>query len=103
MIRPSESARPELCAESSPLNCRSSIFSVGFLRHKDAQALRSSQRLDRELAPLVLMRRTNAGAPNRKQFALVQYPHNAQKPGNSSYRNQKGEYRYLSPVEAIVL
>jgi hypothetical protein len=51
----------------------------------------------------VLMRRTNAGAPNRKQFALVQYPHNAQKPGNSSYRNQKGEHRYLSPVEAIVI
>ena len=49
------------------------------------------------------MRRAKAGAPNRKQFALVQYPHNAQKPGNSGYRNQKGEYRYLSPVEEIVL
>jgi hypothetical protein len=49
------------------------------------------------------MPRAKAGAPNRKQFALVQYPHNAQKPGNSGDRNQKGEYRYLAPVEAIVL
>ena len=49
------------------------------------------------------MRRANAGAPNREQFGLVQYPHNAQKPGNSGDSNQKSEYRYLSPVEAIVL
>jgi hypothetical protein len=101
-LRPSECERPELCIESSPLNCKSSIFSVGSLCHRDAQARRPSQRLGRGLAPLVLMPRAKAGAPNRKQFALVQYPHNAQKPGNSGDRNQKGEYRYLSPVKAIV-
>ena len=49
------------------------------------------------------MRRANGGAPNREQFALVQYPHNAQKPGNSGDRDQESEYRYLSPIEAIVL
>jgi hypothetical protein len=45
----------------------------------------------------------NEGAPNRDQFALVQYPHNTQKPSNSGNRHQNGEYRYLSPVEVIVL
>ena len=49
------------------------------------------------------MRRSNAGAPNREQFCLVQYPHNTQKPGYSGDSDQESEYRYLSPVEAIVL
>lgn len=59
--------------------------------------------LDRELAPLVLLRRANAGTPNREPFCLVQHPHNAQQRGNSSNNNQNGEYRYLSPGEVIVL
>jgi hypothetical protein len=48
------------------------------------------------------MRRSNAGAPNREPFALVQYPHDTQKPGNSGNCNQEGEHRYLSAVELIV-
>ena len=43
------------------------------------------------------------GTPNREPFCLVQHPHNAQQRGNSSNNNQNGEYRYLSPVEVIVL
>jgi hypothetical protein len=60
-------------------------------------------RLGRELAPLVLTRRSNAGAPNREQLSLVQYPHNSQKPGNSGDCDQECEYRYLPAVELIVL
>ena len=51
----------------------------------------------------MLMRHANVGAPNRDQFALVQYPHHAKKASNSGNRYQNGEYRYLSPFEVIVL
>jgi hypothetical protein len=49
------------------------------------------------------MRRSNAGAPNREQFGLMQYPHKTQKPSNSGDSDQESEDRYLSPVEAIVV
>ena len=90
--------------EEFALNCKIVSLSRRRLYAKDARKLTGRANvLDRELAPLVLMRRANAGAPNREQFALVQYPHNTQKPGNSGDRDQECEYRYLSPIEAIVL
>ena len=71
---------------------------------KDARNLTGrDQVLDRELAPLVLLRRANARYAEQRTFCLVQHPHNAQQRGNSSNNNQNGEYRYLSPVEVIVL
>jgi hypothetical protein len=49
------------------------------------------------------LRPAKTGAPNRDQFVLVQYPHHTQQPGNSGNCDQNGKYRYLSPVEVIVL
>jgi hypothetical protein len=90
--------------KSSALNCRSSAFPVGAFTKKGARkSIGRVKVLDRELAPLMLVHPANEGAPNRDQFALVQYPHNTQKPSNSGNRHQNGEYRYLSPVEVIVL
>ena len=51
----------------------------------------------------MLTRRANAGAPNKEQFGLVQYPNNTHQRGNSCDRDQKRKYRNLSPIEVIVL
>jgi hypothetical protein len=91
-------------SKSSPLNCK--IVDVSRRRHlrKDARKLIGRAKvLDRELAPLVLMRRANARAPNREQFGLEQYPHKTHQPRNSGDSNQNSEYRCLCLVEMIVL
>jgi hypothetical protein len=59
--------------------------------------------LGRELAPLVLMRRSNRRAPSREPFGLVQYPQNTHQRGNSGDSHQNSEYRFMCPVEVIVL